>query len=133
MREVRIEARVDADSGWVELEPPQARVPEGATVIWTFINVPPDLRPALLLESFIPEANAGAGPAAPSNPFGRTSRRGDEIHGSDFGGLAGESMYTIGLLAVNGDGTLVRRLQCRNAPAGGGGLVRDPGPRAKQG
>jgi hypothetical protein len=133
MTKVRIEANIDADSGWVELDPPQARVPKGATVIWafTFTAVPDDLRPALLFESFIPESNVSAGLADPIlGPFRELSRRGSKIHGSGFEGLAGQYIYKICLVAKDGSNPLVRKLRCRNVPAGG--LVPDPGTRGSK-
>lgn len=113
---MRIEANVDANSGWVELKPPLARIAEGGTATWIFTGVPDGLRPALLFEDV--------------NPFGHLSWRDGEIQGSAFRGLEGECMYKVCLLGAGGDDPLVRRLQCRDVPAGG--LVRDPGPRSQK-
>ena len=128
MTDFRIEAKVDIDAGWVELDQPRVRIAANDTVTWVFTGVPDDRLPALLIESFIPETGVFMGPADPfRNLFSQLSR-GDtkEIHGSGFDGLAGEYMYTICLVAKDGDDLLVRKLQCRKVPAAG--LVRDPGP-----
>lgn len=128
-KEHRIKATVDNPPGWVELDPPRVRIAEGDTVSWVFAGVPAGRRPALLFESFVPGTNVSIGSADPSlGPFRQLSRQSDEIHGSGFSGLAGEYMYTICLVAKDGDDLLVRKLQCRKVPAAG--LVRDPGPRS---
>ena len=130
-KELRIEARVTFDSGWVELDPARGRIAKGSTVTWVFTGVPNDLRPALLFESFTPETDTLVGSADPfQNLFSRLSRQGNEIHGSGFRGLAGEYMYKIYLVAADGDDPRVHKLQCRHVPAGG--LVLDPGPRASK-
>lgn len=125
--EVKVEATVDAVAGWVELDPPRLRIPDGGTVIWIFTGVPSSLRPALLFEGFQPEPGAAMGSSDPwRGPFGELTRQDDAIRGLRAEGLAGEYTYKVCLVGKDPDDPLIRRLECRRVHAGG--LVRDPGP-----
>lgn len=128
-REIVIEARVDADRRWVQLDPPRALIPIGGEVVWSFTGIPADQRPALLFESFVPRTGDRTGLVDPSRgPFGRLVRRGDEIRGSGSGAVRGEYSYQVCLIPAAEQGALVRELDCRGVSAGG--LVDDPGPRS---
>jgi len=127
---LRIEARVDAAAGWVDLDPPRLRIPDQGTVTWIFTGVPDHLQPALLFEGFQPEPGAAMGSTEPwRGPFGELSRQDGAILGAGAAGLAGEYVYKVCLVGKDPDDPLIRRLECRRVHAGG--LVRDPGPRSR--
>lgn len=125
--EVTVEARVNAHAGWVELDPPRVRIPPGGEVVWEFVGVPNDLRPALLFLGFTPPPDHRTGSINPSlGPFRKLVRRGPEIRGSQERAVAGEYAYKVCLVSADEDNPLVHVLECRGVSAGG--LVKDPGP-----